>query len=160
MVTVVAVGIGRYFKVGNADKADHPTAAVDAELGRVAAADAVGHRSACHIGGYLRGIDRTGAVFGKCRAAAAGEYRSHIAHIGDRDRHGLGDGMGITGLGGLDLQVVNIVAARIGRGLMVGAALPANHTAAAVDAEFAESSPPLMLKLMLPSPSEAEARTV
>ena len=61
---------------------------------------------------------------------------AQIAYIGDCDCHGLGDGMGITGLGGLDLQVVNIVAARIGRGLMVGADLPANHTAAAVDAEF------------------------
>ena len=41
-VNIVAVGIGLGFKVGAADKVDHPAAAVDAEFGRVvAAADAV-----------------------------------------------------------------------------------------------------------------------
>ena len=101
VITVVTARIGRVFKVGTADKADHPAAAVDAELGRVVpAADAVRHRSARHIGRRHCGIDRTGAVLGKAGTAAAGEGRGHIADIGNRHRQTAGRHKGVASLGG------------------------------------------------------------
>ena len=60
--------------IGNADKADDTTAAVDAEPGRIGTtADAECHTAPRYIGGDHCGIDRTRAVLGKRRAAAAGE---------------------------------------------------------------------------------------
>ena len=137
MIDITAHRAGRGLKVGNADEANDTTAAVDAEFGRICpAADAVRHHRTGHIGGGLRGIDRPIAVLGKCRAAGAAECWGHIAHIGHRDRHALRDGVGVTGLGGGNDQVVNIVAARVGGRFMIRAADKANHPAAAVDAEF------------------------
>ena len=94
-----------------------------------------------HIGTGHCSIDRSSGVFGISCAAGAGERGGHIAHIGDRDRHGLRDGVGVIGLGGGNDDVVNIAAGRAGWGLKVGAALPANHPAAAVDAELGRVGP-------------------
>ena len=134
VVNIVAACIGGRLVVRAADKAHHPTAAVDGEPGRVGtAADAVCRGGAC-LACDLRDIDRTGGILGKCRTAAAGEGR-RIACIGDCDRHALSDGMGVVGLGGADDDVINIVAAHIGGCLKVRAADKADHPAA-VDTEL------------------------
>ena len=136
VVNIVAAGVGGRFMVRAADKAHHPAAAVDAELGRVGtAADGECDRCACYIGRDHCGIDRTRAVLDECGAAGAGERGGYIAHIGHRDHHALSDGVDVVGLGGGNDQVVNIVAAGVGGRFMIRAADKAHHPAAAVDVE-------------------------
>ena len=136
VIDIVAACISRGFKVGAADKADHP-AAVDAEFGRVGtAADAVTDAAVAIGGRSPRDIDRTGGVFGKADTAAADDAGRSFYHIAHRHRHAAGRGDGVARLGGFDFQVVNVVAARIGRRFKVGAVLEAHHTTAAVDAEL------------------------
>ena len=136
VANIVAAGVGGRFMVRAADKADHPAAAVDAELGRVGtAADAEADARPHHIGRGHCGINCTGAVLGISCAAGAGECWGHIAHIGDCHRHAVRGEIRIAGLGGGNDQVVNILAARVGGRLMVRAADKADHPAA-VDAEL------------------------
>ena len=102
VVNIVAAGVGGRFMVRAADKAHHPAAAVDAELGRV----------------------------GTVTLTLLPLVNVDIAHIGHRHRHAVRGGVGVTRLGGFDFQVVNIVAARVCGRFMVRAADKADHPAA------------------------------
>ena len=141
-VNVVAASIGRRFKIWAALEYHHTTAAVDVEFGRVSpAADAVADAAPQHIGGGLRGIDRTKAVFGIGGTDAAGEGCRTLGHIADCDCHAAGAHKGVVHFGGLYDDVVNVVAAGIGRRFKIWTADKAHHTAAAVDAELGRVVP-------------------
>ena len=70
---------------------------------------------------------------------------ANIAHIGHRDRNGLSDGVGVTGLGRGNDNVVNIAAGRAVWGLKVGVALQPTTPLLLLMLNLAESAPPLML---------------
>ena len=67
-------------------------------------------------------------------AAVRGDDRRVVVDVGDRDRDGLGVGQGAVG--DLHRDVVDVVAAGIGRGLEVGGRDEGQHAGAGVDREL------------------------
>ena len=132
VIDVVAAGITRSFVVWRRLEGDSAGRGIDVEQGSVGPRDRIGQRgSGIRIRRGDR-VNRSTGILGKA-GRCSGSDRRRFIDVRDRDGNSLGGGIGA--IRSRDVDVIDVVAAGIGRSFVVGRGLEGDSAGRGIDVE-------------------------
>ena len=138
VIDIVAAGIARSFVVWRGLERDNTGCGIDIEQGRVSTRDRIGQRCPCIRVSGRGGIDGAAAIFGKAGRSTRSDGWSFI-DVGNSDGNSLGGVLVPSER--RDIDVIDIVAARIAGSFVVWRRLERDSTGHGVDVEQGRSAP-------------------